>query len=341
VSSPAGREAGIDLLRIVAALAVLMIHIHYELVPGVALQPWIRGPARFAVPTFFALSGYFLGCSRGLPAAASQRIPRIVRVYVLACLLYLPFALIQQRPLDPLSLLTGGTWLHLWFLPALAFGLWGVNLVSRLPWARWWFWLLSAALLMALMSTDAMFVLAGGSDVQARQVVIAFRFLQALPLIWIGFWLARTDVSLRTGAAVFLGGCMLLVAQLLWYISLGVVDANPEYPVGALPITIGLIVMARHGSDRLAAHPLLSRTISHGGARWALPIYLLHPMIIVVLDRATLLLYGRSDVMVWVETVLLGPAMLAVLWVLDRYAPQVVDLLGGGSWRAPQRAGRA
>ncbi|WP_374412878.1 acyltransferase [Novosphingobium colocasiae] len=324
-----GREVGIDALRIIAALAVVLIHVHYELVPGAALQPWLRAPARFAVPTFFALSGYFLADSRGLPQGAARRIPRIARIFAFACLLYLPFALIQHRALDPLSLLTAGTWLHLWFLPALAVGLAGADLVARLPAPKVWFWSLSAGLLAGLMISDATSILAGPADETARRTVVIFRFLQALPMLWIGFRLARANMAFRTGLLAFLGGVMLLVAQLLWYRGQGVIDANPEFPVGVLPITIGLIVMARHASASLDAKPLLAQL----GGRLTLPLYLLHPMAIVVLDRACMALHGRSDLMVWAETVLLGPAMLAGLWLLDRYAPKAVDALNGSFTR--------
>lgn len=321
-------------MRIVAALAVVQIHIHFELVPDMALQPWLRAPVRFVVPTFFALSGYFLADSQGLPQGAARRIPRIVRIFALACLLYLPFALIQHRAFDPLTLLTAGTWLHLWFLPALAAGMAGVEIVSRLPGAKAVFWALTIGLLAGLVVSDAVSVLAGAADEAARRTVVIFRFLQALPMMWIGFRLAQANLAWRTGVLAVISGGALLVAQLLWYRAQGVIDANPEYPVGALLITVGLIVMAQQASARLAARPGTARVLTRMGARLTLPLYLLHPMAIVVLDRACMALHGRSDLMVWAETVLLGPAMLAGLWLLDRYGPRAVDALNGTVARA-------
>lgn len=324
-----GREIGIDLLRIVAAMAVVLIHIHYELVPDVELQPWLRAPARFAVPTFFALSGYFLVESRGRVTGALRRVGRVMLLFVLASLLYLPFALIQHRDLHYLALLTGGTWLHLWFLPALALGLLVVDLMARLHMPKWCSWLLTLALLTALVLADASSVLRGQSDDEARRLVVTLRFLQAFPMIWIGFSLARSRHTLRTGALVFVGGCLLLAVQVAWYHQHGVIDANPEFPVGALPMTIGLIVMARHASFGPSPYPGLPRLLARTAARLTLPLYLLHPMVIVVLDRACAALNGPSDLMVWAETLFLGPGMLFALWVLDRHVPRFVDGLNG------------
>jgi len=330
------REIGIDLLRIVATLAVVLIHVHLELVPDVALQPWLRAPARFVVPTFFALSGYFLPRRDGLPDGAARRIPRLVRIYVLAWLLFLPFALMQQHAPSLLQLLVGGTWFHLWFLPALIFGLAATEAIVRLPGARWWFWTLSVGVLVALVWCDAVLQMHGRGDEQARQAVVAFRFLQAMPMIWIGFGLARANLGLRAGLAIFLGGCAVLAAQMAWFASLGIVAADPEYPASALPMTIGLIVIARHLSAPLTARPRLAKKLTQAGARWSLPVYLLHPAAIVILDRLCLLLHWPSALMVYAEIALLGPAMLVGFCLLDRYLPWLVDIMGG-SWRTPRR----
>lgn len=332
-----GREVGIDALRIVAALAVILIHIHYELVPGVALQPWLRAPARFAVPMFFALSGYFLPRdAAGLPRGAARRVGRIALLFALASLLYLPFALLQHRSLAPLGLLTGGTWLHLWFLPALAFGLVLLDLLARLPMAKWCCWALALALLTALVLADANSVLRGVADADARRLVVTLRFLQAMPMIWIGFILSRSLWPSWAGLAAFGGGCLALGLQLAWYRGHGIVDANPEFPLGALPMSVGLIAMARHASSRLSGHPALSRILARAGARLTLPVYLLHPMAIVILDRAWMAMHGRPEIMVWIETALLGPAMLAVLWLADGKAPWIIDALNG---QRPRKGG--
>lgn len=154
-----GRVASLDTGRVVAVLAVLMLHARaFRYRESGDLDGWQRTAeviadhaCRFAVPFFFFVSGYLLGRSTGggpvLPRAAAS-FKRLVLLYLAWSLLFVavtPFEWAAYRelaglPHEPLAWPTPGEWVmqvlqgarvQFWFLPALATALLVVGLLDR------------------------------------------------------------------------------------------------------------------------------------------------------------------------------------------------------------------
>ncbi|MDB1708876.1 acyltransferase family protein [Enterococcus entomosocium] len=89
---------------------------------------------RLAVPFFLLLNGYFFQKST---CSWQQWCKRQLKLYLRWSIVYLPlgwFYLGQQNLADPLRViglaagfLTVGVWYHLWYFPALLFGMWLVR----------------------------------------------------------------------------------------------------------------------------------------------------------------------------------------------------------------------
>jgi surface polysaccharide O-acyltransferase-like enzyme len=126
------RDAGIDAFRFLMAMGVIAGHV-LSLLPNPAGQPWgmpawavpIDAVLRSAVPFFFIVSGYFFRYDRGFAQTVRYVCLRILPIYGLWLLVYLAFGFLRPNPVPfrLLMLAEGGYGYHLWFLPALAFGL--------------------------------------------------------------------------------------------------------------------------------------------------------------------------------------------------------------------------
>jgi surface polysaccharide O-acyltransferase-like enzyme len=143
------RITSVETLRVIAILGVILIHtspFQADLPESRPIYAWldavINGLARFAVPFFFVICGYFWGCKirQGADVATSAlgMIKRLLLLYGIWCLIYLlplniagffqfgslgPVKIaywnLLQSLANPFTLLLEGTCVHLWFLPAL------------------------------------------------------------------------------------------------------------------------------------------------------------------------------------------------------------------------------
>ena len=102
--------------RLLAAIAVISIHIGGSRTMGA-----LGETARFAVPLFFGLSGYFFAYRRPFPL--ERRVMRLLQLYLFWVLAYAGLHLLIGRgPTDDLPIrlvFGGGHGFHLWFISGL------------------------------------------------------------------------------------------------------------------------------------------------------------------------------------------------------------------------------
>lgn len=264
------RTASLDTLRTVAVFAVICLHadpflaVHMDTPTPVtnALAQLINAVARFAVPVFFAVSGFLAGTAATPDPLArwARSAGRIMGVFVFWSLGY---ALVpqweqfssggiaaavearlhevaRQAAKTPLLFLMEGTERHLWFLPALALCSGLTALCAR--YQAWRILLVMSGALYALGLAGQGYapLLYDAGGLHTRNGPFMGTLLYALG------WLAarRPPLSLRTALLLAVGGEAL---QLLEAYSLGRWLHMPiaNYYLGTLPLTAGLLDVAR------------------------------------------------------------------------------------------------
>lgn len=130
----------IDIMRIVASLFVIAIHIAPFFQINPALDTFItRVIGRLAVPFFFITTSFFL-FKDGYPSKQriSKTIFHLLKWYVFAIIIYIPLMIyngyfIQDHLFFEMikDLLTDGTFYHLWYFPAVIIGLVIVCIITK------------------------------------------------------------------------------------------------------------------------------------------------------------------------------------------------------------------
>jgi len=313
-SSNPARHQGIDLLRLLAAFAVVALHVY----PYAALPVWQRESmwllARFAVPCFFLISGFFAGPAlRRDPGRVLRSLGRLLGLFALACAAYLPWSLARGVPpaamLTP-NLLTEGTAFHLWFLPALGFALLMLALARHAGRERW----LAAASVGLLAAYIAVNLAGFGSDAAWSLL----RFLSGVPLVWFGARLAeRAPLGGAAGLALLLGGVALQFLE-VHLLRPAFTTGGPTYQfgLGSLAYALGMFALWR----LLPALPAgLGATLAGWGRDHALGIYLWHVWALTLVKQGYewLGIDGRAW-SVWLMIPLAFAACLGGLWTLAR-----------------------
>ena len=320
VTSPDGtiRLAGIDLMRLVAFVAVVLIHaVSNGAQDAPVAADVIALLSRFAVPFFFVAFGYFMP-QRSPERTALRLLVRLVPpflVWALVYILYFQGSLAELRAPAMIVrlLITGLDGQHLWFLPAL--GVAGVLFAvvrSRLGWG--------AVLALALVFYALAFAFG------------PLRLLLHLPkppfntrngpffgllFVTAGAWLRDRGrhIPLRLALAVFAVAALLQLAEVAALVAVGTIPF-PRFTDNTLmtiPYGIAAFLVALAIPSTFRLSPLFARL-----ARLSLGLYVVH---LLFLDLAARLL-GQATL-----AACLGNALLAVLasalcvLILDRISP--------------------
>lgn len=332
VGAPAPRLPGIDALRLLAALCVVALHVDTSSFPffGGPLDDQLRLAARWAVPYFFLVTGFFL--ARRPPEEALRiALPRALLVAAVANALLLPYdwrweggraTLARLATPDVLAL---GVQVHLWYLSANVLAL--LVLLAIAHYRAWRVgWLVGAAVWLLLCATGAYWPTAGSGFVTARAFL-------GVPCMLAGMALARRTPGRAASWLLVAAGLALqaLESRLLsahW----GTRVHDYEFLAGTLPLAIGVFGLGQI----LRGEGLLQR-IASLGARCALGVYVLHPYLLQA-GGVWLAGKGRHDAGSGFVLLALGFAVtLCGLWLLDRVAPRCLGLLAGDprAWGRP------
>lgn len=303
-SDASARLAGIDLMRLVAFVAVVLIHAVSD---GAGDAPVAADAiallSRFAVPFFFVAFGYFM--AQQPPGRTALRL--FVRlappflVWALVYILYFKGSLAELRsPAMIVRLLvTGLDGQHLWFLPALGTaGVLFAMVRSRFGWAA----------IFALALVFYAFALAFGPlQLLLGLPRLAFNTRNGpffgLLFVTVGAWLRVHDsrLSLGTALALFAAAALLQLADVAALVAIGTVPFPRFLDNSLMTIPYGiiafLVALAIPPSFRLP--PLLAHL-----ARLSLGLYVVH---LLCLDLAARVL-GRATL-----AACLADAMLAIL----------------------------
>ncbi len=316
----AKRLPGIDALRIVGAVLVVGLHVgRFPEWPLPAMELTVAA-GRWVVPFFFVVMGFFIGQRPNWAASALGSAGRLLQITLVCALLYGVLHAVQLGPKAALERILSqdaivrGVWGHLWFMHA---ALAGVLLAAARPdWcqARGAWWGITAVILLASV-IDSLCAMGRVS----WPTMFAARFLGGAAMVWLGIKLA--SVPARTLArwwpVLLVGGALLLMAQGMAVRWKGGQATELQLHVGAVLMGVGAMALGL----RLPATPLMER-LADWGRRYALGLYLLHPMLIEMLRAVGL---RRSDAL-WLCAASLT---LLLLWTAENLFPRAKAVLDG------------
>ena len=289
----AARNQSLELAKLIASFFVVCIH--YWL-PG-KLGSWVEILARFAVPMFFIISGYFnygADCRQ-----VSRRLKSIIRLYLIAVALYLLWGCI-------LAELEGGSsvaslvcsipkpnewylWLavqmdpfaaHLWYLNAIivVYGVYWLYLrffgegnIRYQPLYLAGFALFAVYFHACVMPTT----------LPETEVLMACRnaWFTGIPMFTLGIFLRQYQQQILDGFRLTTGKQLLLIFGGIAMVTLQwAADCVTFLPIGILPLLAGLMLLAITHPHISGKSGFLAAVFARCGA-WSTWIYILHPLV--------------------------------------------------------------
>lgn len=269
------RYPGIDCLKYVAAILVIVVHTS----PLFPHMKWLsytfsNGIGRLAVPIFFLASGFLVRERlKKAPAYFKRYLKKLGKVYGWWSLFYLPlgFLWLNQNVdipwfLYPLALLVGffyaGTYYHLWYVPALMFALVIVNWLLK----RWNYkvvltlsgmlYLLGCLETYYSLLTNTYLIEIVDSYMKIFQTTRNGLFFGMI-FVALGFFVSDHSQSLAKYAKVtYLVPCLgLLIAELCFIFDKPRLDAN--FLVMFVPVALLLLLIAKDWQVKLSQERLL------------------------------------------------------------------------------------
>lgn len=288
------RDRGIDAVRYLAAVAVVGLHAlpsGMEDGANVPLFPSLAISARFAVPFFFIAAGYFQkvnGVSLGRIVGRPLR--RLLPIYVIWIALYwlasriVPLADMDWNMAWWKIAWGGGPVFHLWFLPALGFGLALVGIGRATIGLRA---TTAIAILLALADlawTSYHAPLFGGDAISARKNTFF-----APAFIVLGAWLSHRQVALsplKAGLIALAGLALLTVEEVLLRDVMGWSIAHShDVSFGTFLYGAGIFLLARSWRDAAVPDWLVRL------GQVSLGVYILH----LFFQRALIAFIGNAS----------------------------------------------
>ena len=293
----AQRNHSLDALRLLAAFCVVGLHVGSI---ETLSNAWniARLEMRWAVPFFFILTGLHLGSD---PAPISQKIaalvPRLVRVLLLASLLFLPVLIISKgfggalQQVFSFDFLRSGTYFHLWFISAFIVGLLILQTAVVSGATRVLAHLSALLLLGALLSGSYSPLLPAGFALDGNFAF--FRHLLALPCLYAGILLTRNKPMPDSVAlSLIVTGAALQVAEALilqMYADVSLFDH--QFLIGTLPMTMGVVALARNHAAAASGR------LAQWGRDYSLGIYIVHPLWMLFFSKSLAALGVMPDAM--------------------------------------------
>jgi len=323
------RLPGVDAFRILGALLVIGLHVGLFPEWPVWLMEISRASGRWVVPFFFLAMGYFVGVRSEMVPTALASAGRLLQIVLFISVVFALLLLLQLGPrqmilrvVQPEAFIRG-VWVHLWFLHAALLAL--LLVACRHTWLHSRFsWPILLLGLFLCSAADSLFAL----KLINYPAMFVTRFIAGLFLVWVGIKLGiEKKAPFQNCALPFLAGLLLMLIQASVVRALGGQSAELQFHIGAMILGGAILTLGISLSSTSNIN-----TFADWGRRYALGLYLLHPLAIEVLRTMGIV---RSD-MLWLLAIF---STMFILVSLERYLPAVKILLdgnsaGGGTQRA-------
>ena len=316
------RFDSLDIYRLIASLAVVILHVSMGVIP-LDIQIYLKLFARFAVPFFFLVSGYFfyLGYKKNGNSFFLKNISKLFGIFLVASIFFLPIDIAKGNFKFSQRLILTGTESHLWFLPSLIFGLlfcWYMMNTLKL------FKFLPAIFLLSLFPF-LFYYYAVGTSFQ-RYVDLEFaRFFLSVSFLSLGLFLAHNEIklTLNRGLGLIIIAVIIMVLEVIYFRKHDPIDLwGFQFLINTIPLSVGVFFISFHGYK--------NSYLANLGRTYSLGIYLYHPFVNMIVFRIILKLFGDlSDVVFIINPIICFVTTLSLLILLNKKAPIVFNLLNG------------
>lgn len=322
------RNNMIDVFRFFGCFAVIILHVTY---PGASpnLVILLRLLSRWAVPFFFLVSGYFFYSrfNKNANEAIISVLKTILMLYVTSCIIFLPVGILSSikntgsaSSILSFQTLFSGTYFHLWFIGSMIFGylfVW-LLLVSKLDKLLN---IISVGIVLIILAFDSYSHIL---NISADSNVL--RYLSSIPLLTLGFSIARNNFKFHNLTSVLLliillgVGCELSEAFFL--------QKYTNYDPFKHQILIGTLIMATALLVFAINYDVPDNWMAQYGKRYSLVIYLYHPLAIsavsVIFQKMKILNSAQLVIPVIVFIITLGITVF-----IDKYMNRLFRILSG------------
>ncbi|MEM6452354.1 MAG: acyltransferase [Cyanobacteria bacterium P01_D01_bin.105] len=322
------RIIGIDVFRLIAAFSIIFVHVgtysSLPLIVGVEL----RLLARWAVPFFFIVSGYF---AAPYVVSKHERLTdisaRMLAVFFVANIIFLPLRVHQEgvgstlHKVLSLNLIFGGLAGHLWFISSFSIAMLVFYMLRSYDAHK------MTKILVALSLIVLVFVAYHPGYRSSWEFA---RYITSFPFIYMGMVFRLKNIKLGVKFSVLLIFFGIASQNLEAYLLYRAFEANPllhNFLLGTIPFSIGMFLLALEIPDSTKA-----RRFAAVGAKYSLGIYIFHPYFIYLLESIDLKNSVVSEAVFQVAIVPLCFALtLLSIILLNRFFPCLLKLVSGDS----------
>ena len=250
------RNIGIDAFRMLAFVAVVLIHTFPKTTTEIDSYTVLNLLSRFAVPFFFIASGYFIQKSNAhILIAIKKLFIRVFPVFIIWTIIYW-FALEQYKePVYPklilYTLISGFPAYHLWFFPAL--GISGLILICLQKLPSLYLLLIGFVFYAVTLICGTYKDFTGFSTPQfaGHDLKVNYGPFMGLLFMVIGYVIARHNIKAQkiwTVWALIVAGAVLQIIELSFLYEKGIYTAPKDHFVGTILLGTGVFLLAQQFS---------------------------------------------------------------------------------------------
>ncbi|MCS3605342.1 acyltransferase [Erwinia rhapontici] len=266
------RNNTLDIIKLIACLSVISLHVAgFPELPEWMLTP-INLMARWAVPFFFLISGFYLASKDKM--GVFVKIKKTVVVFLVASAIYLFFIFFNSRFNISSVISEGlglkffitGSYVHLWFLCALVYG---CLMFSFFIGKHKSFFPLALAITIAL-SYWVLDVL--NSTSFSLSGFFIFRLLLSFSMMWCGYIVAKSNHRLSMSSSIViiaLSAFLMIVEVYGLYHQFGFKLEGRQFPLFCAPMAYGIFMLSLAVATK-------NNILSKIGRDYSLGIYIVH-----------------------------------------------------------------